>query len=274
MRRSAARLCAILFCLTGLGAIQAAPASAAVAGIAVQITELPGEFAAGSRPETVTVVAASERAGDRCIKVRWSMVMQVSGIRLDQISVNRVEDDGAFPVSVRENGDTARLTDVQLDPGALCPDRTVTARYEVAVDEDVPDGSVSFLAEAYDVNERLLQRANARREVVSGQVQQPSPDVSPSPSEDSEGASADDGADDQTSEASEAPGTQSNTALPVSGVPERDSGLAKVGLVVGGVFVFLGVGLLMKLRRRAAKSEGDGSGQPGRFAAYRRRRYS
>lgn len=270
VRRSAARLCTILVCLTGLPAIHAAPASAAVPGFAVQITELPGEFAAGGSPETLTVVA-SQSEGDRCVKVRWSMLMKVTGFRLDQVGVERLEDSGAFPLTVRAEGDTARLTDVQLDPGTLCPNRTVTARYRVSVADDVSDGTVSFQAEAYDVNETLLQRATATREVASGELR-PTPEAtSPSPTEsaddpgDEAGTAAPPGADQA------GPGVQRNTALPVGEVSAgTDSGLAKVGLVVGGIFIFLGVSLLLRLRRRT----GSDAGPTSRLAAYRRRRFS
>ena len=48
------------------------------------------------------------------------MVLTVDGADLDQVRVDRVEEDGNFPLRVRTEGDTARLTDVRLDPGQLC----------------------------------------------------------------------------------------------------------------------------------------------------------
>ncbi|HEX8629596.1 MAG TPA: hypothetical protein VF755_15630 [Catenuloplanes sp.] len=279
MRRSAARLCTILVVLTGLSAIHAAPASAVVAGFAVQITELPARFTAGGGPETMTVVA-SQRDGERCVKVRWSMVMQVTGMRLDQVAVERVEDTGSFPLTVQSDDDTARLTDVRLDPGNLCPNRTVTARYEVAVAAGVTDGTVAFQAEAYDANERLLQRTTARRDVGSGQLRPtPTPTSSsssptPTPTESGDDEPVDGAASGAPVEAGAdqaGPGVQRNTSLPVGqSSPSTTSGLAVVGLVIGGIFIFLGVGLLLRLRRRTESGAEPG----GRFAAYRRRRYS
>ena len=72
--------------------------------------------------------------------------------------MDRVEETGSFPLEIRAEGDVARLTDRQLDPGTLCPGRTVTARYRVAFAEDVTRGRITLAAEAYDANLRLLAR--------------------------------------------------------------------------------------------------------------------
>ena len=60
-----------------------------------------------------TAAAVSRSAGRCCSRVQ--------GLRLDQLKVDRVEDTGSFPLEIRTEGDTARLTDRQLDPGMLCP---------------------------------------------------------------------------------------------------------------------------------------------------------
>ena len=148
MRHRAAAL------LSGVLAIAAAtlalpsPAQAAVEGFKVTITQLPDEFEAGAKARTVRWSPPPTTTG-RCRKVRWSMVLKVDGVDLDQVKVNRVEDDGDFPLQVQSDGDTARLTDVRFDPGSLCRGQTVTAVYRVAFDDDA-DGEVTFQAQAFD----------------------------------------------------------------------------------------------------------------------------
>jgi hypothetical protein len=234
------------------------PATAAVPGFQVQITELPGQFAVGANPSTVTVVASTD-AGRRCQKVRWSMLMKVNGISLEQVSVDRIEENGSFPLSVQAEGDTARLTDVRLDPGELCPGRTVTARYQVAFAREVTDGEVTLQAEAYDAGERLLQQASATREVVNGSVAAPTPseeaEPTPSPTEE-------DVPDDEPTaqdEPSDEPGAIA--AVPTSRAGS-DAGLLGAGLIVGAVLMFLGVGLLLHLRLRNRRSDRAAAQQP------------
>src|SRR5689334_16510062 len=90
-------------------------AAAAQPGFEVDLTGLPATFTAGAGARTVTVVVSSDKA--RCQKVRWSMLIEVDGPDLGDVEVARLEDDGDFPVQVQNAGnDTARITDVQLDP--------------------------------------------------------------------------------------------------------------------------------------------------------------
>lgn len=276
MRRSAARLCTILMCITGLPMLTAVPAAAAP-GFAVRITELPGTFAAGAQPELVTVVAATQRTGSQCLKVRWSLVMQVEDLDIDQVRVDRVEDTGAFPLSVRTDGDRARLTDVQLDPGTLCPDRTVSARYRISFSDEVETGRVSLLAEAYDANEQLLERATATRQVVAADDRvQPSPSQSEDGADSPVGESAPLPTDPPTggdSPAASADAERTSNSLPLRPVNTGADPALLVGVVVGAVLIFLGVGLLLRLRRKANAGP-DGGRRGARLAPYRRRRYS
>ncbi|MEV1147864.1 hypothetical protein, partial [Micromonospora sp. NPDC049799] len=161
MWRYVLRTGVVLACLTGVGLAAPAPALAANT---TELSGLPDEFRAGERVETVSAVVRRDRGG--CVKVRWSMVLRVEGLRLDQVRMDRIEETGSFPLDVRTDGDVARLTDRQLDPGTLCPDRTVTARYRVSFAEDVTEGRVTLAAEAYDANLRLLASQTATRSVV------------------------------------------------------------------------------------------------------------
>ncbi|MCA2217795.1 hypothetical protein [Jidongwangia harbinensis] len=233
-----------------------APARAAADGFDVTITELPARFTAGSQARTVTVVASAE-PGQGCRKVRWSMLLGVGDVGLDEVQVDRVEEDGSFPLQVQTSGATARLTDVQLDPGRLCPGRTVTARYQVAFTDGAREGRVTFQAQAFDADARLLEEASASSRVVGGAAEA-SP--SPTPSESADAAEEEDAAEDGAAggdEASTPPPAAgddlaANPASSEGGVPS----LLGPGLVIGAVLVFLGVGLLLRLRLRlrAAKA--------------------
>src|SRR4051812_32993683 len=117
------------------------PARAEVDGVDVKLTKLPDEFEAGDDAEVVEAVVSTDNDG-RCRKVRWSMLLTVDGVSLDDVEVERIEDDRRFPIRVRTDGDTARLTDVRPDPGELCRGRTVTARYQVRFDDEAAAGEV------------------------------------------------------------------------------------------------------------------------------------
>ncbi len=250
MRNRAAVLLASV--LTTAAAVLAlpAPASAVVEGIDVTITEVPDEFRAGADARTVEVVASTANRG-ACRKVRWSMVLTVDGVDLDQVRVARVEQDDSFPLRVRADGDTARLTDVRLDPGSLCRNRTVTARYRVAFDDDAPAGRVTFQAQAFDAATRLLQEATAISRVVGAGDDdgddEASPSPSPSPSEPA--AEESPAATEEPSDEAAAPPADDVAARPAAG-PGGAPGLLGPGLIIGAALVFAGVGLLLRIRMR------------------------
>lgn len=243
--------------MIGLGGPAAA---AAVPGFEVKITEVPGTFTAGAGPRTVTAVASTDTR-DRCQKVRWSMLLQVEGTNLDEIRVDRVESSGSFPLEVEARGDVARLTDTQLDPGQLCRGRTVTARYRVAFTDDADAGKISFQAEAYDSRNRLLAQTRTTSTVAGGDDDEAASSPSPTPTREAEpsptpsetqspepglGESADD-------DAAATPAPTRNGAIsqvPASANSDTPS-LLGAGLIVGAVLIFLGVGLLMRLRLRS-----------------------
>jgi hypothetical protein len=262
VRHRAAALVSTILAISLGALVLPSPAAAAVAGFDVKITQVPGEFAAGAGAGTVLAVASAE-AGKRCQKVRWSLVLRLDGVDLDQVRVNRVEADAEFPLRVEEvDDDTARLTDVQLDPGVLCPGRTVTARYDVAFTDDAK-GKATFEAEAFDVGNRLLQSASATTRVVTAgapeakptptKSKSPDPTPTPTPAESDPVDEATAGAPgDEESEAAAAPAETTpddlaaNRAASSAGAPS----LLGPGLIVGAILVFLGVGLLLRLRMR------------------------
>ncbi|WP_439427796.1 hypothetical protein [Micromonospora sp. LA-10] len=245
--RHALRIGLVLTFVAGTGYGGALPARAAAA-FSTELSGLPDEFTAGNRVETLSAVV-SRSDGGGCVKVRWSMVVRVQGLRLDQLKVDRVEDSGSFPLEIRTEGDTARLTDRQLDPGVLCPGRTVTARYRVAFAEDVARGRVSFAAEAYDPQLRLLARRTATRQVVGEEA---SPTPAPTSVEPSETPSEEPPTDEPVTDEPTDAAVVEPPPGGVAGRPVADSGgfgLVQAAFLLGGLLLFLGAGLLLRMRR-------------------------
>jgi len=255
--RYALRAGVVLACLSGVELAVASPAQAA---FTTELSGLPGRFTAGEQVRTISaVVSQTDRRGG-CAKVRWSMVLSVQGIRLDQVKMDRVEEAGDFPLDIRTDGDVARLTDRQLDPGTLCPGRTVTARYRVAFAEDVTQGRVTLAAEAYDANLRLLARQTATRSVVGvGGVPTGTPKPTATPPEPTESASA---PTEDESTATEEPVEEygADAAPPAANRPVAQSGafgVTQAAFLLGGLLLFLGVGLLLRLRHLTRAPAGD-----------------
>ncbi|MFC0003945.1 RAD23 family protein [Micromonospora siamensis] len=254
--RCALRVGLVLAGVLSAGTVAALPAQAAP-GFATELSGLPDEFAAGDGVRTVSAVV-SRTDGGGCLKVRWSLVLSVRGLRLDQVKVDRVEEDGSFPLDVRADGDVARLTDRQLDPGTLCPDRTVTARYRVAFAGDVAQGRVTLAAEAYDEGLRLLARQTATRTVVGesapGPTAEPTgePTVGPSatPEEEPSVVPTEDPVEEESTPArvpvAEPPPPGGDAGRPVS--QAGGFGVVQAAFLLGGLLLFLGVGLLLRLR--------------------------
>ncbi|MGI5522580.1 hypothetical protein ACQEUX_16875 [Micromonospora sp. CA-259024] len=256
--RYALRVGVVLACLSGVELALAAPAQAA---FTTELNGLPARFTAGDQVRTVSaVVSRTDRRGG-CVKVRWSMVLSVQGIRLDQVKMDRVEENGDFPLEIQTDGDVARLTDRQLDPGTLCPDRTVTARYRVAFADDVTQGRVTLAAEAYDANLRLLARQTATRSVVGAggtPTGTPKPTATaPEPSEpaEEEGTPVEEPVADQPVDA----------APPAAGRPVSQSGgfgAVQAAFLLGGLLLSLGVGLLLRLRHLTRPAAGAADDPP------------
>ncbi|SCL22566.1 hypothetical protein GA0070624_2553 [Micromonospora rhizosphaerae] len=262
------RIGVVLTCLPGAGLGAAVPARAA-AGFATELSGLPDEFTAGERLETLSAVV-SRQDGGGCVKVRWSMVLSVQGLRLDQVKMDRVEEGGSFPLEIRTEGDVARLTDRQLDPGTLCPGRTVTARYRVAFAEDVTRGRVSFAAEAYDQDLRLLARQTATRQVIGDGVDAaPSEAAAPEPTE----GSVEPTPDDATEEAT--PTDEAVGELPPPGAAARPLaqsggfGVVQAAFLLGGLMLFLGAGLLIRMRYLLRRAEGVAEDGPAARTRWR-----
>jgi hypothetical protein len=264
VRHRAALLSALLAAAIVTLAVPA-PASAVEPGFQVAITEIPDRFTAGAAARTVTIVASSNRR--LCIKVRWSLTLEVNGLDLDQIQVSRIEDNGDFPVRVQSNGKTARITDVQVDPGQLCRGSTVTARYQVAFDEDTETGEVTFQGQAFTAAGTLLQQASEQSRVLGEEpVRTKSPTASPSPSPSASPEESEE-ADEVSEEATPEPAESEDD---IAAVPASANGpsLLGPGLIIGGILVFLGVGLLLRLRMRTRAAEQDAALPTGFYPSH------
>jgi hypothetical protein len=246
--RFASRVSVVLGCLVAGTVVAGSPASAAQ-GVTVRISEVTGQFEAGGAPAQVTVVATKRTR--ECIKVRWSLVLRVENVNLDQITVDRREEDGSFPVDFQTGGAEARLTDERLDPGTLCRNRSVTARYTIAFDDDATGGRVTFRTEAYDARNEFLESDTATRNVEGDASPSPSPSPTPTQSDAAEST--------EEAEAPIAGGGIGEPLEPTSG--SGGSGLLPVGLAVGGMMVFLGLTLLLRARRKLVR--GRPVGRPG-----------
>jgi hypothetical protein len=258
VRHRAAALVSTILAIAAATLALPAAASAVVPGVTVEITQLPDTFVAGDGPRKVTVVASADESR-RCQKLRWSLLLRVAGVTLDQVRVERVPEPGGSPLRVRSDGDTARITDVRFDPRALCPGRTVTAQYEVAFTGE-RSGQITFEGQAFDAAGQLLQSATgtSRILVAGDETAEPSPseaaptataDPSPSPSESDDAGAATPGDQDTSAPAAAPPpggDITSNRAAASGGIPS----LLGPGLIIGAVFVFAGIGLLLRIRMR------------------------
>jgi hypothetical protein len=264
VRHRAALVPLVLAVLTVLLALPS-PAGAALPGFQVRLNA-PSLFKAGANAKSVEAVVSTDTAR-RCQKVRWSMLLKVAqGVTFDDVKVTRIEDGREFGLQSQISGDTARLTDTDVDPGVLCRGQTVTARYDISFGADSPHGEIAYQVQALNVANQVLEQATATSQVLGtvaatptakpSETAEPSPSPSPSASESGDAAATgDDEATDEPTDAAAAgqpTNVQANPAASESGVPS----LLGPGLIVGAVFVLFGVGILMRMRLRNRKPRG------------------
>ncbi|MBL7258356.1 hypothetical protein [Paractinoplanes lichenicola] len=270
LARGGTRISAVLVAVATLA--WASPARADVPGFEVKVGQAPQTFTTGKNAGTLTAVASTDR-GLRCLKVRWALSIETKGISLDQVRVTRVENNQSFPVRAGVDDETATVVDERLDPGQLCRDRTVTGRWDIAF-TGPDDGEVVFQAQAFDAAGRLLSSTGTESRVVSPVAAEPSESPSPSPTPSAvpteDAPVEDEPVDEQTQDA--APAATDQAALtPAS----NSSNVLGVGLIVGALMVFLGVGMLLRLRlrnRRQPAWQTETQAMPTGFESMPRRR--
>jgi hypothetical protein len=242
-------------------------AQADLAGFQVKLAESPAKLDAGGQARTIFAVAAT--SNQRCQKVRWSMQLQAAnGASLDDVKITRIENDAEFPIQSSVQGDTAQLVDAQPDPGQLCRNRTDSARWAIAVGDKATQGRLVYAITAHNLAGVALASTTGVTEVAGTAAAAPttppateSPSPSPSPSEsasDGYGAGGGTATDDPTeSDAAVAP-ADTSTGGPDAQAVSKESNVPSLlgpGLIVGALFVFLGIGILLRLRFRSAKTQ-------------------
>ena len=182
------------------------------------------------------------------------------GLRLDQVKMDRVEETGDFPAGDPGRGGVARLTDRQLDPGTLCPGRTVTATLPGGLRRGRHPGRVTLAAEAYDPNLRLLARQTATRSVVgAGGAPTSTPKPTATPPEPTERERAGRGGEHgrRRSRSRSYPADAAPPAPTVRSRRPAAFGVVQAAFLLGGLLLFLGVGLLLRLRHLTRAAAGD-----------------
>ncbi|MFI6072448.1 hypothetical protein ACIA5C_12750 [Actinoplanes sp. NPDC051343] len=231
----------------------AAPAVADLPGFDVKVTQAPDTFTVGKDAHTLSAVVSttSDRLQGRCAKVKWALVISTKGVSLDQVRVNRVENGQSVPVRARFQGEDARVVDEQLDPGQLCRNQNVTAKWTVSFTG--PDnGSVNFSTQALSQRGQVLATGSASSRIVTAVANKPSKSASPS---------ATPTFSPQPTEAVVANLPSSANADPAALAKKSSgSGVLLPGLGVGAVFVFAGVALLMRVRSRNRRAAAGGPG--------------
>jgi hypothetical protein len=234
----------------------AAPAVADTPGFAVNVTQAPDTFTVGKDAHTLSAVVSttSDRLQHRCIKVRWALTISTKGVSLDQVRVNRVENGNSVPVRAQFQGENARVVDQQLDPGQLCRDQTVSAKWTVSFTG--PDnGSVDFTMQALSQRNQPLASGGASARVVTPVAARTTP---PSKSATTSSSSSSSSSPTPTStfspepaEAAIAPVAQSSSADPAALTKNAGKSDALLpGLLIGAVLVLFGAAMLMRIRKR------------------------
>ncbi|MCY1138432.1 hypothetical protein OWR29_10525 [Actinoplanes sp. Pm04-4] len=269
LTRAGGRIGAVLVLMVATVAAWCAPASADVPGFEVKVGRAPSTFTIGKDAKTLTAVASTDR-GRRCLKVRWALTVETKGISLDQVRVTRVENNQSFPVRASVQDEAATIVDERLDPGQLCRDRTVTGQWSVAFTG--PDnGEVTFQAQAFDGVGRLLSSTGSQAQVVSPVAAKPSPSPTPSPTPSETEAAPE---VDEEAVAEEPQADPASTEAAALNPASSSSNVLGIGLIVGALMVFLGVGMLLRLRSRNRRQLAAESSLPTGFYSMpdRRRR--
>jgi hypothetical protein len=228
------------------------PALADTPGFAVKVTQAPQTFTIGKDVRTLAASVSTDRAGQRCRKVRWALVIQTQGISLNQIRVGRVEGGQPFQVNTQLGADAAVVVDAQVDPGQLCRNQTDSAEWEIGF-TGPDDGQVAFEIRALNTAGQVLASADTGSNVVTpvSATTGATPSDSPSDSPSAAAASPSSTFSAEPTEAAAVTPTASLNANPAASAA-RTGGPSVLGpgLIIGAVLVFVGVALLLRLRSR------------------------
>ena len=260
------RVAAVMPVLPAMAAALLIPtaAHAAAPGYRLDLRGVPATFTTAGETRTITAIVSAD-PGLPCQPVRWSLVVQVAGADLDQAKIQRVQESGGSPLRVRRNGDTVRITDVKFDPKALCGGRTVQAEYVVSFTGQ-QTGQVAFESQALDARDQPLASATGHSALVAAGARQQGGATAPAttaPATTAPATTEPPATADPSPVAPAVVGGSTASAPPAAALPAAGPkpgqkvsassipSLLGPGLAVGAVLVLLGVGLLIKMRRRS-----------------------
>jgi len=248
LTRVGTRIGAVLVTMTVAAVGFGAPARADVPGFEVKVGQAPSTFTIGRNAKPITAVVSTDR-GRRCLKVRWALTVETKGISLDQVRVTRIENGKAFAVQADLRGEAARVVDERPDPGELCRNRTVTGRWDIAF-TGPDDGEVTFQAQAFDGAGRLLNSTGSQAQVVTAVAAKPSKSSTPSPTPTPSATRTPEEGEEESAVVDQPRQPTASTDAAALNPASSNSNVLGIGLIVGALMVFLGIGMLLRLRAR------------------------
>ncbi|MFY1598277.1 hypothetical protein [Micromonospora sp. WMMD737] len=242
VRRHAARLATVCALLGGLVALGATPALAA--GDSVRVRSA-GSFTAGGSAGSVSIEV--RKRSDGCVLLRTALGLRLAGLRADQVSAQVNVGGRWFPVPLSGSGGSAATSATSPLKPRLCKGKSITVRYRVAFDAEVPGGRLTVSGAASDALGRALGRGAVASRVVGDRATPsptPKPSKKPSPTPSAVATEVLAGAADPSLAAGQGAGAVSNAA-------EEESSGGSVVMFFGIAMVAVGILLIVLLFRRS-----------------------
>lgn len=272
--RVIARICAMWAGVAGLGLALPAMAAAAAPG-PVSLGGLPSAFQAGGGAGTltITVTKSSNGGNEGCTQVRYAIVIRLSGLSTDEVTVSRPIGGTAVPLTASGGRGTVRVEDRLPGSAPLCGS-SVSADYEVRFLAGAPSGRATFTAEALRLDGHRLGSASGSSLVTSRGVASASASAKPSSSSSPSTAKSASPSASVSSAALPATTGDSSTGTGVAvAQPPADtkrtssssglSGTSAVFIVAGAVLVLAGLVVLLTVGRGLWRRGDHGPDDPG-----------
>jgi hypothetical protein len=269
--RVIARICAVWAGVAGLGL--ALPAMAAPGP--VSLGGLPSAFQAGGGAGTltITVTKSGNGANEGCTQVRYAIVIRLSGLSTDEVTVSRPIGGTAVPLTASGGRGTVRVEDRLPGSAPLCGS-SVSADYEVRFLAGAPSGRATFTAEALRLDGHRLGSASGSSLVTSRAVASVSASAKPSSSSSPSAKSASPSASVSSAALPATTGDSSTGTGVAVAQPPADtkrassssglSGTSAAFIVAGAVLVLAGLVVLLTVGRGLLRRRGDhGPDDPG-----------
>jgi hypothetical protein len=271
--RVIARFCAVLAGAAGLGLALPAIAAAA-ASDPVSIGGLPSAFQAGGGAGTLTITVTKSGSGanEGCIQVRYAIVIRLSGLSTDEVTVSRSIGGAAVPLTASGGRGTVRVEDRFPGSAPLCGS-SVSADYQVRFLTGAPGGRATFTAEAFRQDGHRLGSASDSSLVTNRVAASASASAKKSPASPSTAKSASQSASASSAALPATTGDSSTGTGVAVAQPPADtkrassssglSGTSAVLLVAGAALVLAGVVVLLTVGRGLWRRRDDGPGDQG-----------